>query len=164
MFFMFWIWVITMLTPWCQENKLVRLAAYNQLQALAHQLSLLTRGAFDLDSFKLPDDLVATPVKPGQKRFRKIDPETGAVRAGVQMLENGAPSEVFLLPERINWWKNVPLLVLQLDQGAIGAAGASCPGWVYDSQSQVVLKNRSKWWYWQMLLPPFFAVGWGLET
>ena len=104
-----------------------RLAAYNQLQALSHQISLLTRGAFDLDSFTPPDDLVMTPVKPGQKRFRYVDPDTGAVRAGVRALENGEPSEVFLLPERMNWWQQIPLLNLQLDQGAIGAAGASCP-------------------------------------
>lgn len=103
-----------------------RLAAYTQLQAISHQLSLLTRGGVELDSFTLPEDLVISPVKPGQKRFSRVDPVTGSVRAGVKSLENGVPSDVFLLPERIDWWRQIPLLVLQLDQGAIGAAGASC--------------------------------------
>lgn len=49
----------------------------------------------------------------GEKRFKQQ--EAGRIRAGLRDLNTG--TESFLLPLRRDWWLDVPLLVLQLDQG-----------------------------------------------
>ena len=78
-----------------QENKLVRVASYRQLQAMSHQLSLLTNGRIaNLDSFREPPGVVLSRPQPGQQRFTRR--EDGRVRAGY-LHEDG--EEVMLLPE-----------------------------------------------------------------
>ena len=120
-----------------QENKLARLASYRQLQAVSHQLHLSTNGALSLDSFKAPDFLHLEPVKPGEKRGTRIDANSGKVCAfhvagndsRDVVNDDGADddlvSEKLLLPPNDNWWAQLPLLTLQLDQGGTGTAGAA---------------------------------------
>lgn len=105
-----------------QENKLNRLSAYRQLQAMSHQINLCTRGRFaDLDAFSVPDRINVSPVKSGEERFVR--------RVGINKQQAGFlqadGTETLLLPSEPNWWVSVPLLVTQLDQGSIGSAGCA---------------------------------------
>lgn len=126
-----------------QENKLTRLASYRQLQAVSHQLHLSTNGAFDLDSFKSPDHLHLEPVKPGEKRGTRIDANSGKVCAfhvsGNDIIDGAASetemTEKLLMPTNDNWWCQLPLLTLQLDQGGTGTAGAAHHGLIQTSLS-----------------------------
>ena len=107
----------------CQENKLQRLSAYRQLQALSHQIHLATRGGFNLDSFKVPESICIAPVRTGETRFTCVDHRAGKIRAGIR---DRNLEDKFLLPDSTTrWWNDVNLLVLQLDQGKIGSAGAA---------------------------------------
>ena len=107
-----------------QENKLVRVASYRQLQAMSHQLSLLTNGRIaNLDSFREPPGVVLSRPHPGQQRFTRR--EDGRVRAGY-LHEDG--EEVMLLPESRTWWLDANLLVLQLDQGPTCCGGLALLG------------------------------------
>ena len=124
-----------------KDNKLQRLAAYRQLQAISHQLQLSTGGRFNLTSFGVPEYLRLSPVEPGQTRFchRVTDAQGSSMRlAGIEFesaaeadpdqMELTDRQEQFLLPseaENPNWWLNVPILTLQLDQGGTGMAGAA---------------------------------------
>ena len=109
-----------------QENKLNRVSAYRQLQGLSHQLSLLTRGNYTLDNFAVPEGVSVSPVKSGEQRFSRWDSAINSWRAGVKHInDHGEAVESFILPTNTQWWRQLPLLVLQLDQGKIGAAGAA---------------------------------------
>jgi len=101
-----------------QERKLVRLASYRQLQAISHQLSLATAGRIaNLDFFSPQSySLLLRPIQKGESRTLLRSP-SGRWRARL--------GETMCLPESVHWWKTIPLLVLQLDQGSIGCAGCA---------------------------------------
>ena len=97
-----------------QDNKAVRVASYRQVQAMSQQMNFLTNGRFaTLSDFEPPDGVNIKAVGHGEKRFKQQ--EAGRIRAGLRDLNTG--TESFLLPLRRDWWLDVPLLVLQLDQG-----------------------------------------------
>ena len=86
----------------------------------------MTGGGYTLDSFQMPQDIRIGPVGAGETRFTRLDAETGQCRAFVR---NSEGEDTFLLPmESDRWWCRVPLFVLQLDQGKVGAAGAAFLG------------------------------------
>eukprot|EP00435_Cladocopium_sp_Y103_P045777 s167_g13.t1 len=108
-----------------QENKLIRLASYRQLQAMSQQLRFLTNGQMkNLDSFAVPDGITLKPLMSGWDRF--LRQEAGRNRAGFRNSNDG--SEILLLPDDRQWWVDVPLLVLQLDQGPTCCGGAALLG------------------------------------
>ena len=65
--------------------------------------------ARDLDYFRAPDNIVLCPVPGSRKQVASIQKSDG--------------SRTLLLPSHAGWHDNLPLLVVQLDQGSIGAAG-----------------------------------------
>ncbi|CAK9104217.1 Uncharacterized protein SCF082_LOCUS48645 [Durusdinium trenchii] len=104
------------------ENKLLRVASYRQLQAMSQQLNLLSGGHIaNLDHFSLPAGVVLKAVPHGSARFTERH-DSGRVRAGFAAA-NG--EREMLLPEARSWWLDVPLLVLQLDQGPTCCGGAA---------------------------------------
>ena len=144
-----------------KRKKLERIAAFRQLQAISHQISILHKGGMDLNSFQIPPSLGQRPVKsqhesrvtfragPGNNDICSCrqwlvdnpDPAEGRVPEG-RVPEGGVPAAFpyvsFLrtmsedgeitnvlpvLPESDQWWLNIPILVLGLDQGSIGLAG-----------------------------------------
>ena len=107
-----------------KQNKLQRLAAYRQLQGISHQLSLATNGAVEsLESFRPPDNVILRRVEPGERRICVV--EGCNFRASlVTSSEDGDQHQVVLPTEENSaWWVGLPLLTLQLDQGAVGCAG-----------------------------------------
>ena len=106
-----------------QENKLLRVASYHQLQGMSQQLHLLTDGRVaNLDYFTVPDGIILDPVGHGMTRLTERDDGTGRVRAAFSK-PNG--ERLMLVPDRRDWWVDVPLLVLQLDQGPTCCGGAA---------------------------------------
>ena len=104
-----------------QDNKVKRLSSHRQLQAISHQLHLVTCGRVrDLDYFRVPDNIVLSPVGPGETR--SLEPLPGS-RKQVASIQKSDGSRVLLLPSDAGWHDNLPLLVVQLDQGSVGAAG-----------------------------------------
>lgn len=91
---------------------------------MSHQISLSTNGAFTLDSFKVPDSVTLAPVKPGERRGSRIDPVSRQVCA-FHFAEDDDVNERPLLPPGDDWWAQLPLLTMQLDQGGTGTAGAA---------------------------------------
>ena len=113
------------LAGYAARNRLERVAAFRQLQGYCNQLRVMTSRPGSLDpppmtlaKLKLPDSFHVMPVKANESRKTVrgahedvsfiVDKETGV---GTPIL----PTEPIL----------VPLLTLQLDQGAIGCAGAA---------------------------------------
>ena len=100
----------------------MRVASYRQLQAISQQINFLTNGRLgNLDAFKVPDNVVVTPVPHGCTRFSQMD--NGRVRAGYR--DNITGETRMLLPAERDWWVDTPLLVLQLDQGPTCCGGAA---------------------------------------
>ena len=107
-----------------KQNKLQRLAAYRQLQGISHQLSLATNGAVvSLESFRPPDNVILRRVEPGERRVCVVDGFN--VRASLVTSSEDGDQHQMVLPteENSSWWVGLPLLTLQLDQGAVGCAG-----------------------------------------
>ena len=141
-------------------KKLERLSAYRQLQAISHQISLLTDNRMTLESFRIPDTLARGPVSAGETRVRKraaairgvvpdasaregeaqgdapeairgVVPDASAMEGEIQgdvpthqsFVQRCDGTNVPVLPTEPRWWLNIPILVLGLDQGAIGMAG-----------------------------------------
>jgi hypothetical protein len=101
-----------------QQNKLERVNAYRQLQGLSHQIHLLSGKRLKLDSFQLPREANIRPIAAGEERHLVETPGDFHV-----VLRNRITGEeVRVLPPGLD---RVKLLLLQLDQGAIGAAGVS---------------------------------------
>ena len=125
-----------------QDQKLQRLSAYRQLQAISHQISLATAGRIsDLDHFAPPDSVILKPVGNDETRFL-MRSTSHRWRAGIRrqnaeqlQLEDGqataTPMDVMCLPDDLNWWQSVPILVLQLDQGSPGCAGCAFLDLIY---------------------------------
>ena len=118
-----------------QERKLVRLASYRQLQAISHQLALATAGRIDNLDFFSPRSysLLLRPLQKGESRLLIRSPSVRwragfRPQAGAQLQlfdADAADTTTLCLPDAANWWKTIPLLVLQLDQGSIGCAGCA---------------------------------------
>lgn len=89
---------------------------------MSQQLNLLSGGHIaNLDHFSLPAGVVLKAVPHGSARFTERH-DSGRVRAGFAAA-NG--EREMLLPEARSWWLDVPLLVLQLDQGPTCCGGAA---------------------------------------
>ena len=123
-----------------QDQKLQRLSAYRQLQAISHQISLATAGRISsLDHFEPPDSVILRPVRGNDEtRFllRSTSHRWRAVirqeTAGQLQLEDGqatsTPMDIMVLPDDLRWYQSIPILVLQLDQGSPGCAGCAFLG------------------------------------
>eukprot|EP00438_Fugacium_kawagutii_P011249 Skav211190 [mRNA] locus=scaffold884:286172:287377:+ [translate_table: standard] len=106
-----------------KKCKVERVASFRQIQAINHQLSLLSNGNMSLDSLEIPESLGCRPLNPGERRIVSQDPnQTKAIMAKIKKV-NG--TEVPVLPEGPEWHLNMPLLTLNLDQGATGTAGVA---------------------------------------
>ena len=128
-----------------------RIAAFRQLQAISHQISILHKGRMDLSSFEIAPSLGQRPVKAGNEsrvtfRLGQNDNDICSCRQWLKdnpdpegrvpedfpyvsflrtMSEDGEEITKVLpvLPESDQWWLKIPILVLGLDQGSIGLAG-----------------------------------------
>ena len=101
------------------KRKLQRVSAFRQVQSLSHQISLLTQGRLNIDSFKLDGVGVhLQPVAPGEVRVVRPGDEGMTTDAAV-IVKAGQTFEQ-VLP---NDFTNSLLLVVNLDQGSIGEAG-----------------------------------------
>ena len=108
-----------------QEQKLTRVASYRHLHALSHQVKLLTGGRLaNLDSFSAPEGVIFRAVKPGEQRLVRQD----GSRRKVVFQDVNSGVETSLLPEARDFWIDVPLLVLQLDQGPTCCASSALLG------------------------------------
>eukprot|EP00435_Cladocopium_sp_Y103_P071840 s464_g38.t1 len=99
------------------ENKIQRLAAYRQLQAISHQLYLSSGGGFTLDSFQIPAALRIKGAQAGETRFSRIEVSESGIRKVVAGFQSEDKEDELCLPSDLNWWKSIPLLTLQMDQG-----------------------------------------------
>ena len=97
-------------------RKLVRVAAFRQLQGLSLQLQHLTSGRLTIDSFVLPELKHLRAVQEDEIRAVRAE---GGRQVGALRTSNGWKTQ---LPSRLS---DLPLLVVGLDQGAIGVAGMS---------------------------------------
>jgi hypothetical protein len=102
------------------KRKLERVSAFRQIQALSHQIKLLTDGRLNIDSFKLDSAVHLQPVAPGEVRVVKPGEEGMTTDTAVIVTADQTCEQV--LP---NDFANSLLLVVSLDQGSIGAAGMS---------------------------------------
>jgi hypothetical protein len=98
-----------------RENKLERVSTYRQMQALSYVLEAISGGTVTADSFFLPDNVHASPVKENEIR---IVTETVDHFVATIIAPDGQ-SERVVLPNEI---QNFYLLVPSLDQGPQGTA------------------------------------------
>lgn len=88
-------------------------------------MNLLTAGRLSgLDSFSVPSDMCLSAVQPGHDRV--IHREGPRNRVYHKCRASG--DEDALMPQNADWWKTLPLLVLQFDQGPTCTAAAACLG------------------------------------
>ena len=111
---------ISALATLAKKSKLSRFAAFRQLQAMSHQLSLLTNGAKTLSSFVRAK--ACRPIHSGEHRVVIPVFEFGAndkeveddhVRQCVSrafICQDGG-TQLPVLPEEPFWWEKVPILV-----------------------------------------------------
>ena len=102
----------------CAERKLQRVAAWRQLQCLSNQIAILSNGTKNLDSFQLGNDVHVKAVPQdglSVRVLRKGDP--GGIDTALIVRDTVVMN---VLPAGLS---DVPLLVVGLDQGSIGAAG-----------------------------------------
>ena len=103
-----------------QERKLDRVSAYRQLQGISNQIYHLSGGLHKIDTFQLPSDSNVRPVAQGEERCTVSDATTNCKHV---FIRNTDTQEVLrVLPVGL---VDVKLLLLQYDQGSIGAAGVS---------------------------------------
>lgn len=116
----------------CAERKLQRVAAWRQLQCLSNQISILSKGTKTLDSFQLGNDVLVKVVPQDGSSVRIARKgDVGGTDTALIVRDGVA---VNVLPEGLN---DVPLLVVGLDQGSIGAAGMAFAINVNDSMMHV---------------------------
>ena len=123
---------ISALATLAKKSKLSRFAAFRQLQAMSHQLSLLTNGAKTLSSFVRAK--ARRPIQSGEHRVVIPVFEFGANDEEVEddqlrqcvswafICQDGG-TQLPVLPEEPFWWEKVPILVACLDQESVGNAG-----------------------------------------
>ena len=113
---------INFVCSWWKGNNLQRVASLRHLQAISHQINLLTAGRFrDLDSFKIPAGINLDPV--GHHNVRVVQVQGDRTKVYYHNRETG--EDTYLLPEDRDWWVSTPLLVLQMDQGPICCAASA---------------------------------------
>jgi hypothetical protein len=98
-----------------RQGKLERVSTYRQMQALSYVLESISGGIVTADSFFLPDNVHASPVKENEIRIVK---ETEDHFVATIVAADGK-SERVVLPNEI---QNFYLLVPSLDQGPQGTA------------------------------------------
>jgi hypothetical protein len=79
-----------------------------------------------LDSFRIPASLRIKGVQAGETRFSRTEVSESGSRKIVAGFRSEGKEDELCLPSDPNWWKSIPLLTLQMDQGAVGTAGAAC--------------------------------------
>ena len=99
------------------KRKLERVSAFRQMQSLSHQISLLTKGRLTIDSFKLDDSVHLQPVAPGEIRVVRCG---GEGMTDIAVIIKADQTFVQVLPDG---FADSLLLLVNLDQGSIGAAG-----------------------------------------
>ena len=116
-----------------RERKFQRVSSLRQLQAISHQIRLLSR-RFALDDFQCPANVRS--VRPGEERIVLQDPE--AEHRCLASIKTADGIVEPILPANVNWFQNLPLLVLQLDQGSVGAAGMAFAITALDQPARMV--------------------------
>ena len=99
------------------KRKLERVAAFRQMQAISNQIHCLTDGVLNIDSFKLDESVHLDEVQPGEVRI--VRPGNAGM-TDVAMVVRSDRSTQQVLPKG---FEESLLLVVALDQGAIGVAG-----------------------------------------
>ena len=99
------------------KRKLERVAAFRQIQAISNQIHCLTDGVLNIDSFKLDESVHLDEVQPGEVRI--VRPGNAGM-TDVAMVVRSDRSTQQVLPKG---FEESLLLVVALDQGAIGVAG-----------------------------------------
>lgn len=97
------------------KKKLERVSSFRQLQGYSNQLRWL-RKDWNIDGFDLPDNCHVRAVAADEKRKAEV----GAEQDTVYLVKGGSGERTKVLPTGL---LDVPLLVVMLDQGSIGAAG-----------------------------------------
>ena len=99
------------------KHKLERVAAWRQLQGYSNQLRGVTSGRVNMKSFSMPEDSNVRALRPREKRVTANNPHQD-----VAYIVDAAGKRRKVLPSAPD---TIPLLVLGLDQGGVGAAGCS---------------------------------------
>ncbi len=99
-------------------HKFERVSAYRQIQGISHQIYHMVRKRHAIDAFQLPAGSNVRPVTQEEARVTVSDASGNHVF--IRNRETGVAMRV--LPVGLI---NVMLLLLQLDQGSIGAAGVA---------------------------------------
>jgi hypothetical protein len=98
------------------ERRLERVATFRQLQAYSNTLLSATSGRLCLDSFRLPPNVHAHPVRSGEVRVLRA----GLTEDEALVCNRITGDKVSILPDGFD---SVKLVILGLDQGSIGCAG-----------------------------------------
>ena len=61
----------------------------------------------------------------GETRFSRTEVSESGSRKVVAGFRSEGKEDELCLPSDPNWWKSIPALTLQMDQGAVGTAGAA---------------------------------------
>ena len=97
----------------------MRVSAFKQIQAISHQLSVLSSGRHNVNTLCLPSDFCVRPVAENEVRVVR---------------KNGDEHRSFLFVKKHKTYQRVipdvlpdsiPLCTLGLDQGSIGTAGVA---------------------------------------
>ena len=102
-------------------KKAERVAAFCQLQGVSHQIAQITDHRMTIDSFRLPATCCVRPVEAQEKRQYEVTP-CGKRRAFLVRAHRSGHRKMEVLPSDV---ETLPLLVLMLDQGGVGAAGVA---------------------------------------
>ena len=106
-------------------NRLERVGAFRQMQALSNAIRGLGNSQWsDLDAFRLPEDWHINPVTGHQVRVVRMGPQTDTA----YLFDPETRDRQAVLPDTAlasTQGQGVNLLVLGLDQGSVGAAGAA---------------------------------------
>ena len=99
------------------QRRQERWASFKEMRALSAQLSDITRQRMSLDSFCLPDGVIARCVRVGEKRV-----VLNNIAVIATLADNVVTGREVEMPLRLNGVR-FPLLVAAMDQGGIGTAG-----------------------------------------
>ena len=98
------------------KHTLERVAAWRQLQGYSNQLRRVTSNHKTMQSFDMPEDSNVRALEPNEKRVTSRGPHQD-----VAYIVDTEGKKRKILPSA----PTIPLLVLGLDQGGVGAAGCS---------------------------------------
>lgn len=110
-------WLDSYMETFRKKQKLERVASYRQLQGISHQVDLVSNGRDDIDCFVLPPEAHVRAVGESEERCTSTSmPHHSFIR------NKFTKEKLRVLPPDLHDCK---LLLLQLDQGSIGAAGVA---------------------------------------